>query len=487
MKLKSIKILNYRSVEEVIIEIDSLDDRSFTYGLIGINEAGKSSILKSLALLDEHTGIKPEAHDFYDKTKPIEIIYLYNQSKEEIAENKSILLEKLPELKTKIENRELEEVELKGGFLITDLQNKKSIIFSKLSSDQKELIENTLADTVYANSHYTIYWKSEDKYLISSQISLASFSEDPSNVSIPLKNCFTLIGLDTKEKIKEKIIQISNDSTERELLREDLGKKVTNLIKKVWPNHPVVITFDISGDSINFHIKDPNGKPRTTNQRSDGFKQFVSFLLNISSQKENNELSDSLILLDEPETHLHPQAQEYFLAELIKLTQSENNICFFATHSNYMVDKNILSRNFRVVKVEKDGKTMIERLNKKISTYASVNYEVFNISSTDYFNELYSCLHQKYIDEAINEGEEKERSFIKNFDKDYLLPKSKKKNKWKHLNKKGEEIEENISIYSYLRHLIHHPERREANKLFSLDKDLSVCIEEMIKIKEDEK
>ena len=74
MKLKSIKILNYRSVEEVIIEIDSLDDRSFTYGLIGINEAGKSSILKSLALLDEHTGIKPEAHDFYDKTKPIEII-----------------------------------------------------------------------------------------------------------------------------------------------------------------------------------------------------------------------------------------------------------------------------------------------------------------------------------------------------------------------------------------------------------------------------
>ena len=43
MKLKSIKLKNYKSINELEIEISIIDD-SYTYALLGINESGKSSI-----------------------------------------------------------------------------------------------------------------------------------------------------------------------------------------------------------------------------------------------------------------------------------------------------------------------------------------------------------------------------------------------------------------------------------------------------------
>ncbi len=431
MKLKSVRIKNYRSIEDLPFEIEPLDDGSFAYGLIGINEAGKSSFLKALALLDDHTNIKPELGDFHNKSNPITVVFIYEQSDKEISDSKRLILEKFPELK--IANEELKSVTLYVNFEYPSLEKKMSLVCAHIKSEQKDDIENLLKDHIYTQSHYTIFWKSEDRYLINKEISLNAFSADPDNVSIPLKNCFSLLGLDTKEKIQSKVQEISSDSTERQVLRTDLGNKVTKLIKQVWPNHPITITFDISGDIINFHVNDPNGRPRTTNQRSDGFKQFVSFLLNVSSQRETRELSDSLILLDEPETHLHPQAQEYFLSELIKISQGENNICFFATHSNYMIDKNDLSRNYKVVKSGQTNKTSIEKFDKSISTYASVNYDVFGLPSSDYFNQLYGKLHERYVDENTNDGN---RNFVKYFDQNYLFPnlqskKIKKDRAWK--------------------------------------------------------
>lgn len=450
MKLKKIRIKNYRSIEEITFDINTLDDNSYTYGLIGINEAGKSSFLKALAFLDDHTNIKPEIGDFYNKNNPITIIYDYEQSDLEINDSKNLILETFPELE--IIDKDLKSMVLYLNFEYNSLIKKMSLVCPYIQFEQKNEIENLLTQDIYKKTHYTIFWKSEDKYLINKEISLNTFANDPDNTSIPLKNCFSLLKLDTKEKIQLKIQEISSDSTERQILRDELGKKVTELIKQVWPNHPITITFDISGDMINFHVNDPNGRPRTTNQRSDGFKQFVSFLLNISSQRKTTELSDSLILLDEPETHLHPQAQEYFLSELIKITQSENNICFFATHSNHMVDKNDLSRNYKVIKNENTNKTSIERFDKNLSTYASVNYEVFGIISTDYFNQLYGLLHQKYIDDNIDDNQ---RNSVKYFDQNYIFTnlqnkKIKKDRPWKgHPNEVTfiTEIRNNINHY----------------------------------------
>lgn len=460
MKLKAVKIKNYRSIEDLGFTIEELQDNSFTYGLIGINEAGKSSFLKALALLDDHTNIKPEINDFHKKENSIDIVYIYEQSNEEIVEAKTLILQQFPEIK--ITDEELKDVTLVVKFSHPDLTKSKSLVCAYIKSEEREQIESILLDHVYKNSHYTIFWKSEDRYLINKEVSLSAFANDPESISIPLKNCFGLVGLDTKEKIQAKITEIS-DSTERQILRDALGKKVTELIKQVWPNHPVTITFDISGDLINFHVNDPNGRPRTTGQRSDGFKQFISFLLNVSSQKETDELSNSLILLDEPETHLHPQAQEYFLSELIKITKSENNICFFATHSNYMIDKNDLSRNYKVTKNESNNKTTIQKFDKNTSTYASVNYEVFNVLDDGYHNELYDSLRQKHCDNNTIDS-----IGINAFDEQYFVQLKKLK---KDYPEKG--VLKKVTLPTFIRNCIHYPQNK--NKIF--EKELKESIE----------
>ena len=210
---------------------------------------------------------------------------------------------------------------------------------------------------------------------------------------------------------------------------------------------------------LSFLVEDIGVKydSKTTSQRSDGFRQFISFLLTISAQSSTNQLSYSLLLLDEPETHLHPQAQECLRKELIKITRNkENNIILFATHSNYMIDKNHIDRCFRVVK-QGNKKTKLERIKGQGSSYSEVNYEVFGISTNDYHNELYGYL------------EDIEKTKLEN------LPQNKK---W--YNEKTKKTD-GVSLATYIRHSIHHPENT-SNAKFT-DNELTESIKSLRKAK----
>lgn len=454
MKLKSIRIQNYRSIHDLTFPIKELSDNTYTYWLIGINEAGKSSILKAIALVDSHNKIALSTADFQDKTKPISIELHYIQWEDEINEcNVSLGFADTAE---GFSSKELWEVKLTISFTSANLAKEKKIEFSWAFSDEedKERCEKELIEVIYKNSHYIIFWEYADKYLITNQISLSQFASDPENTSIPLYHCFELCGYDTDEKISQIIQVISSDSTEMESLQESLWEKITTLIKERWKNHNIIISFQISGDYINFHVKDWKWKKaKTTLQRSDGFKQFISFLLNISVQGEVSSLSDTLILLDEPETHLHPQAQEYFLEELIKLTKKDNNICLFATHSNYMIDKVVLDRNSRVFKDPKNDITNISSFDEKASTYASVNYEVFWILDESYHNELYDSLRENYC-----ETQKVESLWIRAFDEQYLKWVKKLKKTYPEKGKSNQ-----VTLPTFIRNCIHYPTNKKKN------------------------
>ncbi len=466
MKLLSIRIQNYRSIDDLTIPIQVLSDGSYTYWLIWVNEAWKSTILKAIALFDDHNWININYSDFQNKNKNIEIVFSYQQADNEIIECNTKLMERDP--MNFFSEKELKEVNIAISFSYEDLSKEKRIEFlgSFLKEEDKISCEKDLLELVYTNSNYTIFWEYADKYLINNQISLSQFSSDPENISIPLFHCFELCGYDTKEKISSIINEISIDSTEMESLQEMLWEKVTSLIKNRWKNHQIIISFQISGDNINFHIKDGKWKKaKTTSQRSDWFKQFVSFLLNISIQGEVKSLSNTLILLDEPETHLHPQAQEYFLNELINLTKLDNNICYFATHSNYMIDKNILSRNFRVLKDLNNDTTSISQFNEKTSTYASINYEVFWILDESYHNELYDILREKYCETQLIELE---NLWVRSFDEQYFKSIKKLKKSYPEKSKPNQ-----VTLPTFIRNCIHYP----VNKKMSFNNELRESID----------
>lgn len=481
MKLETIAIKNYRSIEEISFNISPLIDQTYTYGLIGVNEAGKSTILKALALKDglkNEKGEKlPLTKDFRDKTKDIEIEYIYKLDKSEISEAKDFFQTSSPD--TDLKNLDFSVVKYIISFTYSDPNQTYEVIeFINIDSgnESKEKLEDQLREFISKKVHKSIFWTAEDRYLISQPINLAEFAVNPDSISIPLKNCFALAGISGQTAIQEKIGSIS-DSTEREQLKTELSEKVSEHINGAWPKHPIKITFDISDGLINFHVHDEGakGKAKTADQRSDGFRQFISFLLTISAQSKNEELSNSILLLDEPETHLHPQAQEDLLKELVKITDNKrNNVVFFATHSNYMIDKSDLSRNYRIFKKPNKKtdreKTEVEQFDKKASTYAGVTYQVFDIPTSDYHNELYGFL------------QEREDKFTEKEFEAFLLSKDiKAKEDYIKIKKDGTEEQYKVTLSTKIRNQIHHPENTK-NKRYS-DEELRTSIDLLSKIK----
>jgi hypothetical protein len=198
-------------------------------------------------------------------------------------------------------------------------------------------------------------------------------------------------------------------------------------------------------------------KAKTTSQRSDGFRQFISFLLTLSAENQIEELNHTLMLIDEPEAHLHPQAQINLCKELIKITSNgTDNIAFYATHSNYMIDKNNLERNIKVVK-KRNGTTLLEYIPASQSSYSEVNFTVFDVATADYHNELYG-----YLEDT---SKDKLDSLLK--DKDWI-------------NERTGQTEK-VSLSKYIRNSIHHPENT-SNKAYT-ETLLRKSIKSLIKLK----
>ena len=478
MKLQAITIENFKSIDRVVFQNKRIAG-SNTYTLIGINESGKSSCLEAISHFEVDEADYPR--DYHDPRKPIEVTLTY-----QLEENEK------KELKKELENGGLPKsaatfivptsISIMVSFApnasakstISEIVNTKakalpgySFNGSEISKKAKDvespdfIISDYYAakypNYFYQLSHNISFWKSDDRHLINDEIDLQAFVANPDDVSVPLKNCFNLADVND---LNGELSKLKTDPAHVRNLQDKLGDRVTEHIKRVWPNHPIKIKFLINNLRLSFLVEDDEVayQLKMTGQRSDGFRQFLSFLLTISAESQLDSLSNTILLIDEPETHLHPQAQEYLLEELINITKgTDNNVVIFATHSGYMIDKDHLDRSYRVEKTGNKS-TVVKTIEGLTSTYAKVNYEVFGIVSTDYHNELYG-----YLESEANDK----------------LDELDKTRSWKNAKTKKTE---KISIAKYIRNSIHHPENR-LNKKFTL-KELQNSIEELIKLKE---
>jgi predicted ATP-dependent endonuclease of OLD family len=476
MKLQKITINNYKSIDQLELVFDKYETNRGLFGFLGINEAGKSNLLKAISLKNNLSDFNYKDSRRKEVEEDVEIIYEFHL-------NSNLIFDLLTKNKTiDVPEEFLKEIKIINVIISSVIENGKSPInkvYFKLENeiikgwetDQVNLVKRSnkktldgeldleselnlndflrdrLSKEIISESPEIIFWKSEDKYLMNSVISLAQFKENPQTVSIPLKNCFIIAGY---KNIKETIDKSNLDAAFKGDLYEQISLKVTNFINDKWPEHKVELKFEESGGQLNFFVKNIDGKRQDVTSRSDGFRQFISFLLTSSAEVSNGEMKDSIIIIDEPEIHLHPTSQEDLLKELIKI--SKNNIIMFATHSSYLIDKNNFSNYYKIYKF--DDKTEIEQFNNNSTTFSEINYIVFNIPTTDYHNELYGWC----------EANDK-LSFLNNSEKDYI---KLKKDLTKLPSKK-------ISLAEYIRHQIHHPENKE-NKPFT-DKELKSSID----------
>lgn len=244
--------------------------------------------------------------------------------------------------------------------------------FEPLDEDvlKRELVAE-LSERLLERLPQVIFWEYQEQYLLPSEITYDDFikDDDPYKNSIPLYNILllsTLLEHGSLEELKDKIAAWRNDSSQRRKDSRIITERVNTYIKGIWSDYDQELNVELEETKITIHINDPRSSQKNYYEmeaRSQGFKTFISFILTIAADVENEFVSNFILLLDEPETHLHPSGVRYMRDELLKLSDKGNYI-FFATHSIFMIDRLNLPRHIIVSKENELTKlTKVERNN----------------------------------------------------------------------------------------------------------------------------
>lgn len=196
------------------------------------------------------------------------------------------------------------------------------------------------------------------------------------------------------------------------------------------------------------------------------FTLIYSFYLSKQSGKK------LIILIDEPELHLHPSLQEKFVDFLIEISKESQIIMI--SHSPLLV-KQLMYNTYVKVFILKiiEEKPQIVGVKEKVLPYISaneINYLAFNLPTIEYHNELYG-----YIQEKVEK--------YKQVDLDNWLHSecSIKKDKLWQKEKDGKIEGEafNITIQTFIRNKIHHPENKTMQKSSFSNDELKKTLDKM--------
>lgn len=145
-----------------------------------------------------------------------------------------------------------------------------------------------------------------------------------------------------------------------------------------------------------------HGKEISIDQLSTGEKQIVFRGAHLLKNSKN--LSNGIVLIDEPELSMHPRWQEKILSYYRNLFTNEgiqNTQIMFATHSNYVLKSSLGDKDnvLLIILDDCDGNVVANKVNSPFVlptiTSAEINYWAFNIISVDYHIQLYGYLQGK--------------------------------------------------------------------------------------------
>ncbi len=425
MKLQRVEIKNFRSIEDATIEFDPPCQI-----LIGMNESGKSNILKALDYLHKENIDKDEKRQALpDEEKEINesyINFIFNFEQEDAEELKNKIMSKIlasnfyPDSdfeftgyrkifgKNHLESikfikkinfmKGIKEIKCFFTKFNADVYGKikkinKNILSGEITIDGESVNVNEydfiniedlpkISTEIPENSHEEIteeditflfeknileignqkvlpeiiFWNYHN-IKFSKDLDINEFKAEPNKESfVFLRNMFSLAKIDDITKTINTWQQEGNEINRLKKVAND----ATNFFSTVWKNHSKIkFTLELNNDKINLHIEEK--KEGESNQyrferRSDGFKKSVAFLLTVSAVNKNRK--NFILLIDEPETSLHPSAIIDLRDELINI--SHNNMVVISTHSIHMIDNNFkMIHRHKIVKKENEKTTII--------------------------------------------------------------------------------------------------------------------------------
>lgn len=412
MELIKVQIENFRSIKNETINFDNN-----CLILLGKNEAGKSNVLKAIAAaFGEYKVSDKDKRKRIDNEK-IEKYYVRAVIKLSDADIKTI------EARFRSKFQGVENIVFKKEHSLTqyiakhfynlllkiDIGNDQTFYFAYWKYTGKDLelsnqifiLENSIVlesgmefnlETELFNLVKELYlehpircnyWQYSNDYLLPNSILIGEFISNPQKHKA-IENIFQLCNREDIANEFENALSEDGDYTN---LLEQVSKKVTSTFQKIWKDlKGTSIQLLPNGDEVLVKIVDR--AKYNCEDRSDGFKKFISILLMLSTQSRANKISENhIILIDEPDQSLYPTSAQYLRDELIEISNKSKVI--YSTHSQYMIDSEYLDRHIVVEK--KDDVTTL----KKENAYAP--YTTDELLRRAIGSSIFECIKSKNI------------------------------------------------------------------------------------------
>ena len=184
-------------------------------------------------------------------------------------------------------------------------------------------------------------------------------------------------------------------------------------------------------------------------------------LMLVSEIRQKLNINTDFVLIDEPETSLHPKWQlkilDFIIDGLKNISEQSDVQVFIATHSENILKQAIKNEDILIIQMYREGETI---KSKRISemdfrlpkvTYAELSYVIFGIPNPDYHNLLIAEINEN---NNFNNLKMTDNFIIKH----PLYKKSLHEKR-----SKGKAKVEYFTLPIYIRNKYHHPENREGD------------------------
>ena len=188
-----------------------------------------------------------------------------------------------------------------------------------------------------------------------------------------------------------KLIRLLTRKSASSVIEQSINEtKYEEIIEKINRVIPGILSKKDSG----FYYEEPNKTPLKVQNLATGAKMF-SIVRNLLEKGEIN--FDTILILDEPEAHLHPEWQNVFAEIIVLLIKELNTTVLLTTHSpNFLMALEAYSKqytlnsrtSFYMAKHDNERYTVEyecvnERLSEIYSTFASPLIQVKKIKGQD--------------------------------------------------------------------------------------------------------
>ena len=264
-----------------------------------------------------------------------------------------------------------------------------------------------------------------------------------------------------------------------------IEEKLQTILTEQYGDSEVRFSFSLPEIESFFKTGDirlsENGIETKSSEKGTGMQRALALALiqvyaDITSTDEDGVSKPILFFIDEPETFLHPQAQNKLLDAFEKI--SEKSQIFVITHSPYLLKKYKKDTHSMTVFSKETGMNKAEAgqefdiFGASSPTWGEINYYGFGVLSVEFHNELYGFIQANAIQE------DQKNYYEDDFEK-YLVTKGIQQDQtYVRLKKDGTTENQIRTLPTKIRNIIHHPENPH-NKKFA-NEELKNSIELLI-------